>query len=90
MVRTAVVTWLAPVPLPDPLPLSITGDPFPAGVDPVPADDDPFPVDDDPFPVAGGSSLSKASPTLLPFSESPMLPIGTSLRVSVMNAFFGS
>ena len=77
MVRTACVTRLAPLawvevlpPLPPPLPM--------------PTPDRPLPVDDEPLPVAGGSCLSSAPPTLLSLPVPPMLPIGTSLRVSVM------
>ncbi len=46
----------------------------------------PFLIDGDPLPVAGGASLSNAPPTLLWLPVLPTLPIGTSLRVSVMNA----
>ncbi|MNT64642.1 hypothetical protein D3C72_2025580 [compost metagenome] len=94
MERTAVVTWLAPVSLPALLPLAMSDEPASGAVDvvplPFPFDDDPFAADDDPFPLTGGSSWSSASPTLLSLPVSPTLPIGTSLRVSVMKAFFVS
>ena len=78
-------------------PLPAEDEPLPVDVEPLPAEDEPLPVDveplpfeDEPLPVAGGSSLSSAPPTLLSLPEPPMLPIGTSLRVRVMYAFFGS
>jgi hypothetical protein len=79
------------VPLPaDAAPFPAAVDPFPVDEEPFPVDEEPFPVDEEPFPVAGGSSLSNAPPTLLSLPVSPTLPIGTSLRVSVMKAFLAS
>ncbi|KAG1176402.1 hypothetical protein G6F35_016480 [Rhizopus arrhizus] len=71
-------------------PFAVDDVPLPVDAAPFPAAADPFPVDEEPFPVAGGSSLSNAPPTLLSLPVSPTLPIGTSLRVSVMKAFLAS
>ncbi|KAG0945198.1 hypothetical protein G6F31_014491 [Rhizopus arrhizus] len=71
-------------------PFAVDDVPLPVDAAPFPAAADAFPVDAEPFPVAGGSSLSNAPPTLLSLPVSPTLPIGTSLRVSVMKAFLAS
>ncbi|CAB3725322.1 hypothetical protein LMG6003_04273 [Achromobacter insolitus] len=72
----------------EPLPVEV--EPLPVEVEPLPVEVEPLPVEVEPLPDTGGSSLSSAPPTLLSLPEPPMLPIGTSLRVSVMYAFFGS
>ncbi|MNV13330.1 hypothetical protein D3C71_1039660 [compost metagenome] len=71
-------------------PLPVEAEPLPVEAEPLPVDAEPLPVDPEPLPLEGGASWSSAPPTLLSLSVSPTLPIGTSLRESVMNAFFAS
>ena len=79
------------VPLPvDAEPLPVDAEPLPVDAEPSPVDAEPLPDDAEPLPLEGGASWSSAPPTLLSLSVSPTLPIGTSLRESVMNAFFAS
>ena len=77
------------VPAPDvgvPVPGAVV--PVPGVVVPAPGVVEPVPGAVVPPPVAGGTSLSNDPPTLPWLPVPPTLPIGTSLRASVMNAVF--